>query len=288
MRAFALSAALLLTACCISNSQPRLTGELKPLPRGLSPQAVLQQSLEYVFPELIIGGEWTSTIRLANVSTKSIPTTTVYFLDNTGAPMKAQFQAVTCTTSAGCQAGNPITDYGFTFFLSPGGIIEATFFGGSSTQFGHAVIDFCSTSSGCSSAGLYAQVTLRNSNPTRPDFESVFPLEQPAPLQYMLWDHRNGLTTTLYLVNENTTSTTVTLTCTNPLGQTIGTYTLTLPSLASQILALHAVIPASIGQSGGLTISGSNSSSVALITATGLRINPSNSFTPLRAFIPAK
>jgi hypothetical protein len=52
----------------------------------------------------------------------------------------------------------------------------------------------------------------------------------------MLWDHRAGLTTTLYLVNENTTPTTVFLDYMNTNNQLIRTLTVTLPGLGSEIL----------------------------------------------------
>jgi len=104
-------------------------------------------------------------------------------------------------------------------------------------------------------------------------------------VQYMLWDHRNGLTTVLYLVNENTTTTSVSLDYLNSANQLIRTLNVTLPSLGSQILAPHVLAPETIGLQGTLVIRGQNSSG-ALITATALRINPSNSFTPMRAFVP--
>jgi hypothetical protein len=242
----------------------------------IRPQAAFQQSLEYVFPELILGGEWTSVIKLTNRSNTAIPPTDVYFLDNLGNPMTTTFQT---------SAGNSITDVGFSFSLAPGGIIEGTFLGGTNTLFGHAFVASCSASGVCLS-GLYAEVTLRNRNSTRPDFESVFPIEQPTALQYMLWDHRNGVTTVLYLVNENTSTTTVSLDFTNTSNQEIRTATVTLTSLSSQLLTLNTLVPETNGIQGTLAIRGQNNSSVALITATALRINPSNSFTPMRAFVP--
>src|SRR5581483_9809715 len=141
-----------------------------------------QQSVEFVIPELIIGGEWTSTIRLTNRGTKAIPTTNVFFVDNMGNPMRTTFQETVCGTT--CGAGNAVTDFGFSFSLNPGGILEIPFSGTSGTSFGHAIVDVCRSTTTCSSAGLYAEVTLRNRNTTRPDFESVFPLEQPASTQY--------------------------------------------------------------------------------------------------------
>lgn len=241
-------------------------------------QAVLQQSIEYVFPQLILGGEWTSVIKLTNRSSRTISSTTVYFVDNNGDPMKTTFQTT---------AGNVVNDFGFSFTLLPGHTLEGTFFGGRDTQFGHAFIGLCQTSGSCIT-GLYGEVMLKNKNSTRPDFESVFPLEQPTDLQYMLWDHRNGVTTVLYLVNESTKPTTVTLDFYNTLNQLIRSVTLpALPSLGSTILTLHELAPQTIGLQGTLAIRGTTTASIALVTATALRINPSNSFTPMRAFVPA-
>src|SRR5260370_17975011 len=84
----------------------------------IPPQAVYQQAFESVFPELILGGEWTSVIKLTNRSSKAIPTTNVYFIDNLGNPMKTTFQTT---------AGGVVTDVGFSFSLQPGVIIQGTF-----------------------------------------------------------------------------------------------------------------------------------------------------------------
>lgn len=270
---------LLLCACAQAE-------EIRPLPPGArgpfaaaaaspQPRAVLQQPVEAIIPELILGGEWTSVIKLTNRSSKAIPTTNVFFVDNQGNPMKTAFQT---------SFGNVVTDVGFSFSLGSGGTIEVTFFGGTTSAFGHAIIDLCN--GGTCLTGVYAEVTLRNRNSTRPDFESVFPAEQPTDLQYMFWDHRNGNSTVLYLVNENLSPSTVTLDYRNTANQVIRTLTVTLPSLGSQILTPHVLAPETIGLHGTLVIRGVNSGGMALITATALRINPTNSFTPMRAFVP--
>jgi hypothetical protein len=263
--------------------RPEQTGVARPRPR-----AVYQQSDEFVIPELIIGGEWTSTIKLANWSSDPIGPTTINFIDDSGKPMNASFRTVSCTAAAGCTTGQMVTDRAFIFYLSPGGMIELTFYGGSATQVGHAEINSCSKN-GCSTVGLYAEVILKNSNSTRPDFESVFPLEQPAPYQFMAWDHRNGVTTTLYLVNPNPTKATATLVFYNQVSQTIGTQRIVMDPYGAQIITLHALVPQTIGLQGTLAIAGVDGSGKPLgLVATGLRINPSNSFTPLRANVPAQ
>jgi hypothetical protein len=114
-------------------------------------------------------------------------------------------------------------------------------------------------------------------------------LEQPADLQYMLWDYRSGLTEVLYLVNENSTSTTVFLDFRDSSNQLIRTVTVPMATATSQILTLHVIAPEIVGQHGTLVIRSQNSSGfVGRITATALRINPSNSFTPMRTFVPSK
>lgn len=276
---FAKFAGSLLMLCATASAQT--VGGLSPSSRTIadaasSPRAIRLQSVEYVIPELILGGEWTSTIKLLNLGSSPIPPTNVYFADNSGKPMTATFQG---------SNGSNVTDVGFSFALGVGNMIEITFVGGANTLFGHAIVGTCSAS-GCTQ-GLYGEVTLRNRNATRPDFESVFPLEQPAPVQYMLFDGRNGITTLLYLVNENTTPSVVSLDVINVANQVIRTVTLNLVGLESQLLTLHVLAQETIGIQGRLAIRGQNSAG-ALITATGLRISPSNSFTPLRAFVLAQ
>jgi len=244
-------------------------------PALVRPEAVQLQGAEYVIPEVIIGGEWTSTIRFTNEGKAAIPPTNVYLIDNNGNPMTATFQ----TTS-----GSVLTASSFSFFLGVGAIAEATFLGTSNTAFGHAIIACQATA--CGTPGIYGEVTLTNRNSTRPDFEAVFPFERPAGFQYMLFDGRNGLTTVLYLVNENTTTSQVSINMLDANNNILRTVNLTFPALSSQILTLHVIAPETIGIQGTLVIYGQNPTGV-LVTATGLRINPSNSFTPLRAWIPA-
>ena len=263
-----------LTLCCAQ--------DIRPLPQHpkflgddgrLRPEAIQLTGIEYVIPQLILGGEWTSTIKLTNRGTAAIPATNVYFVDNNGNPMSTTFQT---------SAGNVITDVGFSFSLKVGGILQATFQGGSSPIFGQAIIG-CSAN-GCGTPGLYGEVTLRNRNSTRPDFESVFPFEVPAPLQYMIFDGTNGVTTTMYLDNESTSATTVAMDVMDTANNLLTTVNIPLAALGASIFTLHVVAPQTIGILGTLVIRSPSSS--VLITATGLRINPSNSFAPLRAFIP--
>jgi hypothetical protein len=248
---------------------------IEPLPHG-QPKAIRLQGLEYVIPQLILGGEWTSSVKLTNRGTKTIPVTNVFFVDNLGNPMTATFQA---------SNGSVVTDTGFSFSLPIGGLLDATFIGGASTLFGHAIID-CSAA-GCGTPGLYGEVTLRNRNSTRPDFESVFPFEQPASLQYMLFDGRNGFTTTLYLVNNNTSPSTIFIDLVDSTNHLIRTISLPFRAYESQILTLHVLAQETIGIEGTLVFRSQNGSGAGLATATALRINPSNSFTPTRAFVPA-
>jgi hypothetical protein len=239
-----------------------------------APHAIQLQGVEFVVPELIIGGEWTTTIRLTNRGSTTIPTTNVYFFDNNGSPMAATFQIT---------GGSVITDVGFSFFLNTGGIVEATFIGTSSVRFGFGTI--ACNSNGCRTPGLYGEATLRNRNATRPDFESVFPLEYPSSAQYMLFDGRAGVTTVLYLVNSTTTAQTVNIDVYDVNNRLLRTIPIPMQQLTSLILSLHAdLAPETVGIQGTLGI---RSGSTLPVTITGLRINPSNSFSTMRAFIPS-
>ena len=62
------------------------------------PDAIQLQSLEWVVPELILGGEWTSSIKLTNRGTQAIPITNVNFWDNTGNPLQTTFQGTSGAT----------------------------------------------------------------------------------------------------------------------------------------------------------------------------------------------
>jgi hypothetical protein len=240
----------------------------------MKPEAVQLTGFEWVVPELILGGEWTSSIKLTNRGTAPIPTTNVSFVDNNGNPMTATFQATN---------GSVVTGTGFSFTLGVGAVVQGTFLGGSKTQFGQAFVG-CSAN-GCGTPGLYGEVVLRNHNSTRPDFESVFPFETPASVQYMLFDGANGYTTTMYLTNASIIPTTVAMDVMSTNNNLITTVNIPLSASGSTIFTLHAVAPQTIGILGTLVIRSPSSS--VLLTATGLRVNPTNSFTPLRAFVPA-
>ena len=176
-----------------------------------------------------------------------------------------------------------LTNTGFSFSLGVGGIVEGTFIGTSTVKFGFASIG-CNAN-GCGTPGLYGEATLRNRNATRPDFESVFPLEYPASVQYMLFDGRAGVTTVLYLVNSTTTAQTVNIDIYDVNNRLLRTVPIPMQNSASLILSLHGdLAPETVGIQGTLLI---RSGSTLPVTITGLRINPSNSFSSMRAFIPS-
>jgi hypothetical protein len=54
----------------------------------------------------------------------------------------------------------------------------------------------------------------------------------------------------------------------------------------SQILTVHVLVPETV-ETQGFVVIRVQSNIPAAIVATALRINPSDSFTPVRAFVPA-
>ncbi len=240
----------------------------------LQRDAVQLQKQEYVLPQFVIGGEWASTIKLTNRGISPVTAIPVFFTDNTGKPMLATFKL---------SDGRTITDSSFTVTLAVGGLLEATFEGGRDTQFGHAFIG-CPDTGACDTPGLYGEVTLRNRNSTRPDFESIFPIEQPFETQYLLFDGRIGYTTLLYLVNPSQRDTGVTLDIVDASSRVLRTLNLTLRAGESQLQTLHVLSAETIGIQGTVVIRALDSR--ASLVVTGLRLTPSNSFTPIRAFVP--
>jgi hypothetical protein len=231
---------------------------------------------EHIVPQLIVGGEWTSTLRLVNNGTAQILTSNAYFLDSEGRPMFITY----LTSNQGFR-----TETAFRFFIAPGQMVEIPFFGGKNTQFGQILIDprACPLASGCS---LYGEIVLTNSHPSRPDFESVFSLEAPARDQFMLFDHRDWFSTVLYLTNTNNSPTTVALDFRDPGNIPLDFGTVTLPALGTRIVYLDDFAPDTLGYHGSMVIHASNAfGEIPLVVATGLRINPSNSFTPLKAYV---
>jgi hypothetical protein len=239
-------------------------------------EAVQLQDQEYVLPQLVIGGEWSSTMKFTNRGTRQINSIPVYLVDSTGRPMVTTFQL---------SNGSTITDSSFTITIPVGSIIENTFVGGRDTQFGYAFIG-CPDTGECETPGLYGEVALKNRNSTRPDFESVFPVEQPFSTQYLLFDGRNGFTTLLYLVNAGMTETVASLEIVDTSNRILRTVNLTFRPQETQLQTLHVLAAETNGIQGTLVLRAQNSD--AELVATGLRINPSNSFTPIRAFVPPR
>src|SRR5215831_8109910 len=56
------------------------------------PRAVAQQGVEAIVPQLILGGEWSSVLKLTNRSGRTITATNIFFVDNNGNPMRATLQ----------------------------------------------------------------------------------------------------------------------------------------------------------------------------------------------------
>jgi len=239
-------------------------------------QSVTLTGSEFIIPQLLVGGEWTTTLRFTNRGTAGITAGRAVFADNTGKPVTLTLSQPSGATSSAA---------GITFGLPVGGMIEVPLSGDANTVFGHVLIDpaTCPATLGCS---LYAEATLRNRNSTRPDFESVFPSETASELQYMLFDHRNGYSSVLYLINLNTSATTAEIDFRSPTNASIRTIQVSLQSAETQILTPHALAPETIGLQGTMVIRAVNAATRGLITATGLRVNPSNSFTPIRGFVP--
>jgi hypothetical protein len=101
----------------------------------------------------------------------------------------------------------------------------------------------------------------------------------------MLFDGRAGVTTVLYLVNSTTTAQTVAIDVVDVNNKLLRTVPIPMKSSASLILSLHGdLAPETVGIQGTLVI---RSASNLPVTVTGLRINPSNSFSSMRAFIPS-
>ena len=106
----------------------------------------------------------------------------------------------------------------------------------------------------------------------------------------MLYDGRASgpgyITTTLYLVNENTTFSNVEIDVVDTYNNLLRTVNLSFTPLSSQLLTLHVISQETIGTAGTLIIKGQTNGGPAYITATALRIDPSNSFAPVRAWVP--
>ncbi len=239
------------------------------LQRGARSAQVISSDEVYL-PELIIGGEWTTTLTITNLGTETAQNLSGYLIDNNGFPLTATIRG----------EGNVVIDDAFILSVAPGVVFEIQFSLEGGPGFGHIYLP--PVSCGSANCTIQAQAALKNTNPTRPDFESVFTLSAPESNQALLYDHRGGFSTTLYLVNAKQNATTVRLTMQDDFGHVIGAQDIDMTAESTQLITLHAMFPGSIGHYGLLLMTDTgNPENLGGILATALRINPTNSFTPL-------
>lgn len=220
--------------------------------------------------QLIVGGEWSATLTIVNLGTANTPVIPVFFLDNKGAAFPVRISG---------DLAEPTTAPSLMYTLIPGATLQFNLESpDAETHFGHVFLPtFNCDNLDCI---IYGEIVLKNSNESRPDFESVFSLEDGAASQSMLWDHRGGFYTVLYIVNAGIFDTTAQLQVFDEFGDLItGVDDLSLAVGAAAIVQLHAERPETLNHYGHLRIDAAAPNHELLVTS--LRVNPSNSFTPV-------
>lgn len=237
-------------------------------------RANLLFGLEDSLPQLVVGGEWTAILKVTNLGPESLTTAEAFFTDDSGNPLPLR-------------GGGDVDFEGSSYAFSLIGFavleiqLEAL---DDATHLGWIFLenpDECL--SGDVNCRLYAEITLKNSHPSRPDFESVFPMDSPSSYQMLLFDHRDGYSTYLYVVNWDTAPAFPEIQIYDDFGELIATIEdITLPPEGSTLINLHVEVPETLGHYGAIVVTSPDGEDLFLVTA--LRLNPTNSFTPVRGF----
>ncbi len=138
------------------------------------------------------------------------------------------------------------------------------------------------TSSSVFCGDVAAVVTLKNRNSTRPDFEAVLPAKEAVSHTALLVDNRKDNETVLMLVNDSTFLSPISfkVVCKDSKGTTVLIDQITMSQNASLIFNLKERWPSLQD----FVVRVEFSSSTATVVLTAIRINPTNSFTPIPTF----
>src|SRR4051812_41973529 len=121
-------------------------GHFRPLMNGPLSQVLPSAArspyklLKGIFPELIVGGEWTSTIKLVNRGASEIAATNLFFVDSSGNLATLTLQVSAPDSAGRLVKGAVLTSSAVSFSLLPGNAIEATFVGTTDVKFGHIFV----------------------------------------------------------------------------------------------------------------------------------------------------
>lgn len=147
-----------------------------------------------VFPHLAVGGGWSTSLVLLNMTNTAVPFSQGFF-DTNGQPLTVTIESV--------PDGQQLTANSIQGTLQPGASFNFKLLdGGNGLQTGYSIIDYDSTN-----ARLGGYAIFRASVTGLPDFEALVPLSAYDDYIFLMpYDNLNGFVTSMALLNPATDS----------------------------------------------------------------------------------
>ena len=219
-----------------------------------------------IFPQIVVGDGWETTLVIVNLSDKRVNFLEQFF-DNTGAPMKVAFRTI--------PEGKLTETSGAVAYLDPHESFNIRLFdAGTPLQQGWSWLVYDETQ-----GRLGAYATFRQRVTGRPDFEALVPLSPYDDWKfYMPFDNLNDFSTAIALVNTAANlSAQISLTFYDVNGVRLLSDMVTLPQSGSGAFAIPDRYPALKGKVGTVYVQ----SNVNRLSALGLRFNPQGAFSTI-------
>lgn len=227
-------------------------------------------SSDETIPQIIFGGEWSTKLTFTNLRSTTVDVP-VAFYGADGRALAVPFIGRPTGTSqrVTIPAGGQVT------------LETQSTSNSSTTGWGEADIPCTGSSDSCGQVAIMS--TLRNRNSTRPDFEAVFHARSSGDKAILPIDNSAGHSTVLMIVNDSSFRTeTITVAFRDQSGARVHLDQFTLPIRGTILVNVAEKWPVAASLIGTADFTAQNSSMVL----TALRINPTNSFTPIEAFEP--
>lgn len=229
-------------------------------------------ALDESAPQVIFGGEWTTKITLTNLRASAVEFPIAFY----GPDGRAQQVPILGRTTA--------SSYRVSIPARGQVTLETPYDTSAPGRTGWAQVDVPCTTSGPDTCGRVAgTVTLRNRNATRPDFEAVFQFRHFSDQIILPIDNTAGHSTVLMIVNESSfREDTITVSFRDQNGSRVHLDQFTLGPRATLLVNVAEKWPQTANFKGVADFTSGETSMIL----TGLRINPTNSFTPIEGFEP--
>lgn len=220
-----------------------------------------------IFPHIVSGGGWETTIVIINMSPQPIPFVQRFF-DESGVP-------VNLTYRSSAADGKVIQNSVAAGLLQPNQILTLTLFdSGAPLQVSWSALDYDAT---LGRLGAYEILRQRGVSAARPDFEALVPLSSSDDYRfYLAVDNAEDFSTAIALVNPaSNVSARVSLTFYDNLGNAVLQDVIALAPSCHTAFSIPDKYPVLKGRVGTLYVR----SNTSRLSGFGLRFNPRGAFS---------